>query len=167
MIVCASERLTIRHLTLSDADFILQLFNDPYFIEYIGDKKVRTIDEAIEHLKNGPLLSYKDNGFGMNLVVLPDSNVAIGVCGLVKRDEFEHPDLGYALLPQYYSQGFAFEASTAVLNNGHKSHHLAIISAITAANNSASINLLTRLGFVAKGKITFKGKDDNIYEHQL
>ena len=167
MIICSSERLTIRHLTLNDADFILQLFNEPSFLENIGDKEVRTIDDAIGHLKSGPLLSYEQHGFGMNLIELQGTNTAIGVCGLMKREEFVTPDLGYALLSQYCSQGFAFEASTAVLNYSHQSHGLAIISAMTAANNSQSINLLMRLGFVSKGKINFKGEEDNLYEHRI
>jgi RimJ/RimL family protein N-acetyltransferase len=117
MEVCQTKRLKIRHFNEDDAGFILKLLNEESFIKNIGDKKVRCAEDAINYLRNGPVANYKKFGFGLNLVSLKDSNTPIGMCGLLKRNELEHPDLGYALLSEYCSKGYAQEASISVLKN--------------------------------------------------
>jgi RimJ/RimL family protein N-acetyltransferase len=138
-----TERLILRRLTVDDAGFILTLLNEPSFLRYIGDKKVRNVDDARQYILNGPVASYERNGFGLNLVELKESHTPIGICGLLKRDELPAPDIGFALLPDFWNKGFAFEAATAVLQNARLEHVLAI----TSLDNDASINLLQRLGF--------------------
>jgi len=140
-----TERLILRRLNVDDAPFILTLLNEPSFLRYIGDKKVRDLDGARQYILNGPVASYDRNGFGLNLVELNES--PIGICGLLKRDELPHPDIGFALLPDFWSKGFAFEAATAVLQDGRERLSLEHILAITSLDNEASINLLQRLGF--------------------
>ena len=66
------------------------------------------------------------------------------MCGLLKREELPDPDIGFALLPDFWNKGFAFEAAEAVLKDAH---NLQRILAITSLDNHASINLLQRLGF--------------------
>lgn len=142
-----TERLLLRRLIVDDAPFILTLLNEPSFLRYIGDKKVRDLDGARQYILNGPVASYERNGFGLCLVELNESHTPIGICGLLKRDELPHPDIGFALLPDFWSKGFAFEAATAVLQDGRERLSLEHILAITSLDNEASINLLQRLGF--------------------
>ena len=142
-----TQRLLLRRLNVDDAPFILTLLNEPSFLRYIGDKKVRDLDGARQYILNGPVASYDRNGFGLNLVELNESHTPIGICGLLKRDELPHPDIGFALLPDFWSKGFAFEAATAVLQDGRERLSLEHILAITSLDNEASINLLQRLGF--------------------
>lgn len=118
MQVCQTSRLTIRHLVEQDAEFVIELLNDKSFIDNVGDKKVKNIEDAINYIQNGPIESYKEFGFGLNLIVLKESGIPIGICGLVSREELEHSDLGYALLPKYWSNGYAHEASLAVMKDG-------------------------------------------------
>lgn len=144
MTVLETERLSLRRLTVDDAEFILALLNEPSFLRYIGDKKVRNLDDARQYILNGPVASYERHGFGLNCVELRESHTAIGMCGLLKREELPDPDIGFALLPDFWNKGFAFEAAEAVLKNAS---NFPRILAITSLDNEASINLLQRLGF--------------------
>ena len=147
MTVLETERLSLRRLTVDDAEFILALLNEPSFLRYIGDKKVRNLDDARQYILNGPVGSYERHGFGLNCVELRESHTPIGMCGLLKRDELPDPDIGFALLPDFWSKGFAFEAAQAVLKDARERLQLQRTLAITSLDNEASINLLQRLGF--------------------
>jgi len=146
MIVLETERLILRRLTLDDAPFILTLLNEPSFLRYIGDKNVRTLDEARNYILTGPIASYERHGFGLYLVELRESQTPIGLCGIIRREELPAPDVGFALLPDFWNKGLAFEAATAVLNYAREELKIERILAITSLENEASINLLQRLG---------------------
>ena len=147
MTVLETERLSLRELTVDDAEFILTLLNEPSFLRYIGDKKVRNLDDARQYILNGPVASHERHGFGLNCVELRESHTPIGMCGLLKRDELPDPDIGFALLPDFWNKGFAFEAAEAVLKDARERLQIQRILAITSLDNDASINLLKRLGF--------------------
>jgi RimJ/RimL family protein N-acetyltransferase len=140
-------RLTLREFVDEDAPFIVTLLNQPSFLRFIGDKKVRTIEDARMYIQIGPRENYKRYGFGQYLVQLKETNKAIGMCGLVKRDTLEHPDLGFAFLPEAWGKGYAFEAASAVLKHTQDALSLSRILAITNPDNDASIKRLGRLGF--------------------
>jgi RimJ/RimL family protein N-acetyltransferase len=151
MIVLETERLIIRPLKSADAPFILMLLNEPSFIRYIGDKKVRNLKDAEQYILNGPVASYERHGLGLCLVELGET--PIGLCGLLKRDELPHADIGFAFLPEFWGQGFAFEAAEAVLKDARERLKLATVLAITTKNNEASIKLLQRLGLRCEGVV--------------
>ena len=146
MIVLQTERLVLRRLSADDAGFILQLLNQPSFLQYIGDKGVRNNDDAINYIKTGPVASYERFGFGLYLVELKGTAVPIGICGLLKRDTLPDVDVGFAFLPEYWSRGYAFEAAEAVMNYGKEVLGLRRIVAITSLDNEASIRLLEKIG---------------------
>jgi RimJ/RimL family protein N-acetyltransferase len=147
MIVLETERLILRRLTLDDAEFILSLVNEPSFLRYIGDKKVRNIDDAQQYILNGPIASYEQNGFGLYLVGVRETHTSIGMCGLLKREELADVDIGFAFRPDFWGQGFALEAAKAVMNYARQTLKLQRIVAITNQDNESSIKLLERLGF--------------------
>lgn len=163
MIVCETERLIIQHLNLDDADYILKQLNEASFIQFIADKQVRTIDDAKQYLLNGPITSYQKLGFGLNLVLLKQTGAPIGMCGILKRDELEYPDIGYAFLPEFWGKGYAGEASEAVLINAVDIHKLNTILAVTHPNNKASNNLLSRIGFKHTGSVELYNSNNNLY----
>jgi RimJ/RimL family protein N-acetyltransferase len=140
-------RLTLRRIGLGDAGFILGLLNEPSFLRHIGDKGVRTEDDARRYIADGPLASYARLGFGLYAVELRESGALIGICGLLKRDWLDDVDLGFALLPDHWGQGYAFEAASAVLAEAREGHGLRRIVAVTSLENEASIQLLGKLGF--------------------
>ncbi len=147
MTVLETDRLVLRHLNAGDAEFILRLVNDPSFIENIGDRGIRSLEQASTYLLDGPIKSYSARGHGLYLVVLKPLLEPIGMCGLLKRDEFQDIDLGYALLPEFWSQGFAFEAATAVLKFAHDSLGAPRTLGLVSPENTPSIRLLEKLGF--------------------
>ena len=141
-VVLNTDRLVLRELELGDADFILELLNDPSFLRFIGDKNVRTVEEAREHLRTGPMDSYGRHGFGMWAVEPLGGGRPMGICGLVKRDWLDDVDVGFAFLPPYWSNGYGFESASAVLAHARDVVGLERVVAITAHDNAASIGLL-------------------------
>ena len=137
----------LHRLTADDADFILELLNEPSFLRYIGDKGVRTREDACRYIWTGPMASYERFGFGLYRVELKDGGEPIGICGLLKRESLEDVDLGFAFLPRFWSKGFAFESASAVLAHGRQTWGLKRVLAITSPDNEASIRLLAKLGF--------------------
>ena len=140
-------RLTLRRIGLGDAGFILGLLNEPSFLLHIGDKGVRTENEARRYIENGPLASYARFGFGLGLLQRRDGGEPIGICGLLKRDWLEDVDLGFALRPPFWGRGYAFEAASAVLVQAREELGLRRIVAVTSLDNGPSIQLLGKLGF--------------------
>jgi RimJ/RimL family protein N-acetyltransferase len=153
LVVLETARLVLRRLSADDADFILELLNQSSFIRYIGDKGVRNTDDAIRYIETGPIASYERFGFGLYLVELKETGASIGMCGLLKRDSLPDVDVGFAFLPGYWSQGFAFESAAAVMNYGRGALGLRRIVAITSLDNDASIKLLEKLGLRFEGLI--------------
>lgn len=165
--VCETERLTIRQLNTDDVEFVVRLLNEESFIRYIADKQVRTTDDAVNYLRNGPISSYNNYGFGLNLVLLKGSNVPIGMCGLLKRDELDYPDLGYAFLPEFWSKGYAREAAESVLKEEMARYSLDVVQAVTLPDNLSSNELLKKVGFTLKGSMALYGSQNNLYEYDL
>jgi RimJ/RimL family protein N-acetyltransferase len=154
MKILETERLVLRRVSSDDAEFILELLNQPSFLRYIGDKGVRTAEDAVRYIQTGPVASYERFGFGLYLVELKETRVPIGMCGLLKRDTLLDPDVGFAFLPDYWSQGYAFEAASGVMRYGGEVLGLPRIVAITSLDNDASIRLLEKIGLKFEGLIT-------------
>jgi [ribosomal protein S5]-alanine N-acetyltransferase len=143
----ATERLTLRPLTFEDDAFILKLLNEPSFIRHIGDKHVRTLEDARSYIGSAPQASHSTHGFGLDRVELNSTAQPIGMCGLLKRDILPDPDVGYAFLPEFWSRGYASEAVCAVLNDARERLALKRVAAVVSNDNAASVRLLERMGF--------------------
>lgn len=146
MKVLETDRLILRWVSLEDAEFVLRLLNEPSWLRFIGDKGVRTIDDARAYILKGPVDMYSRLGFGLYLVELKEEGFSIGMCGLIKRDTLEDVDIGFAFLPAYWGKGYAYEAAAAVLAYGEKVLGLNRIVAITSRDNDRSAKLLEKLG---------------------
>ena len=158
-----SQRLILRQLELTDAPFIITLLNTAGWLQYIGNRHVRTIEDAERYITHGPAKSYRDNGFGLLLVTEREQGTPIGICGLLKRENLDHPDLGFAFLPEYTGKGYAYEASIAVLNYGQESLKIDTVAAITLQENIASVKLLEKLGFLFTGKTRSDDGREELY----
>ncbi len=145
--VLETDRLRLRRLSVDDAGFILKLLNEPSFIQNIGDRGVRTIADAQAYIRNGPVASYEKHGFGLWLVETKESGAHIGICGLLKREVLEDVDIGYALLPEFWSRGYALESASAVLSYGREKLGLKRVLAVVNPQNQSSIRLLEQIGF--------------------
>lgn len=157
-----SPRLHIREFVEEDAGFVLALLNDPAFIRYIGDREVRCLDDAVGYLASGPISSYREHGYGLWLVELADTRLPIGMAGLLKRETLEHCDLGYALMADYRGMGYAFEATTAVLDFASQALEIDTLLAIVSSDNHESKNLLYRLGYVFQRLATVTPDGDEV-----
>ena len=146
-LVFTTKRLALHRFTLDDAPFAFELVNDPAFLRYIGDRGVRTMDDARAYLSNGPLASYERHGFGLFKVVRLATGEPVGMCGLLKRDTLDDVDVGYAFLPAFWSHGYAIEAVAGTLDYARKTQQLTRVVAIVQPDNAASIRVLERAGF--------------------
>jgi [ribosomal protein S5]-alanine N-acetyltransferase len=162
MHILQTQRLSLRELTPDDAPFILKLVNEPTWLQFIGDKGVRTLKDAVNYILSGPAKSYRTNGFGLWLVSLKEEDLPIGICGLIKRAELEHVDIGFAYLPDYSGRGYAFEAASATLEYAKNSLALTRILAITNQDNIRSIKLLEKLGLQFEKLISLPKEDKQI-----
>jgi RimJ/RimL family protein N-acetyltransferase len=137
----------LRHLTAEDAAFILELMNEPPYFENIGDRGVRTNGDAARYIEEKYVAAYARHGFGFYLVELAETGEAIGICGLVKRDSLDHPDLGFAYLQRFWSKGYATEAAVATLGYARDTLGLSYLYGLVTPKNARSIRLLGHLGF--------------------
>ena len=147
MKVFETDRLILRRLSGEDAAFILKLVNDPLWLRFIGDRGVRTLEDARAYILKGPVAMYERVGFGLYLVEHKRDGVPLGICGLIKRDGLDDVDLGFAFLPEFRAQGYAYESAAAVLAYGRNVLGLKRIVAITSPDNERSVHLLEKLGF--------------------
>ncbi|MES5845682.1 MULTISPECIES: GNAT family N-acetyltransferase [unclassified Bacillus cereus group] len=146
MIVLETERLILRWLDIKDAPFILELVNDPAWIQFIGNKGVRTLEDATNYIVNGPIDMYNKLGFGLYLVERKEDLTPLGMCGLIKRDSLEDVDIGFAFLEEFRSNGYGYESASAVIDYGVQNLGLKRIVAITTIDNIHSGKLLEKVG---------------------
>jgi RimJ/RimL family protein N-acetyltransferase len=147
LIILETERLRLRHVSPeTDAEFILELLNDQSFIRYIGDKGARNLDDARAYIVDGPVKSYAEHGYGLYLVELKADATPIGICGIIKRDTLPDADIGFAFLPSYWNQGYAFESAAATMSYARDTLGLDRILAITTPDNESSAKLLNKIG---------------------
>jgi RimJ/RimL family protein N-acetyltransferase len=145
--VLVTPRLSLRHLTPGDSAFMLELMNEAPYIDNIGDRGVRSQGDAVRYIEEKYLASYARHGFGLYLVELSETAAPIGICGLVRRDALDHPDLGFAYLQRFWSRGYATEAASAMLRHARESMGLAYVYGLVSPRNARSIRLLGHLGF--------------------
>ena len=169
MVVVETDRLVLRKFTLDDAPFILELLNDRDFVRFIGDRMVRTLDDARVYIEDRLIRSYGTHGYGLYHTARKSDGAAIGMCGLVRRDALEAADIGYALLPEYRGAGFAREAAAAVLTFARDTLGLPRVLAIVQPENVDSVSLLQSIGMTFERSITLApGESElHLYEGKL
>jgi len=146
MNILETEHLLLRTLNTDDAEFYLRLVNEPTWLQYIGNRGVTTLEHARIAIEQGPMQMMRQFGHCLYLVVLKQSGESIGICGLLKRDGLEDADLGFAFLPEYVGQGYAFESASAVLQYAFSALSMARVVAIVMPENVRSISVIERLG---------------------
>ena len=161
MIVTRTDRLTIRHIAPADAAFIHELLTDADFLSNIGDRGVRTLEDAQRVIPERFEAAYAACGFGMFLVERTADGEKLGMAGLVDRDGLDAIDIGYAFLPSARGRGYAYEAARAVLDWA-TAKGIAPIVAIVSPGNARSVTVLEKLGFVADRPVRLPGADHDV-----
>ena len=162
MKILETERLMLREFTADDSEFIIKLFNSPGWLQFIGDRGIKTTDAAKKYIAEKYLHSYEINGFGIYMTLIKNNNIPIGMCGLVKRETLVDVDIGFAFLQEFTGRGYAFEAASATLNYAASKLKLQRIVAITTENNLNSIKLLKKLKMKFEKKIMMAGDEEEL-----
>ncbi len=163
MIVLETERLNLRWFHIKDAPFILELVNDPAWIQFIGDKRVQNLEDAKKYIVNGPVDMYNKIGFGLYLVERKEDLTPIGMCGLIKRDSLKDVDIGFAFLEKFRSKGYGYESASAVIEYGVQKLGMKRIVAITSIDNVNSGKLLEKVGLRFEEIISGSGEDLKLF----
>jgi [ribosomal protein S5]-alanine N-acetyltransferase len=163
--VIETERLALRRLAEDDAPFMLGLLNEPSFLRNIGDRGVRTLDEARAYIRQGAIASYEQHGFGLYLVTVKPAGEAAGICGLVRREGLDDVDVGFAFLPPYWGKGYAAESAAAVVRYARDTVGLRRLVAITSPGNEPSARVLERIGlqYERMVRLTQHGNELKLY----
>lgn len=160
MQIAETSRLIIFKIEIKDAPFFVELMNTPSWLKYIGDRNIRSVEDAENHLQNHIFKSYKEKGYGFYKIVEKTSpNQAIGVVGLIKRKTLEHTDIGFGFLPEYEGKGYGYESAMAIMSLAKNKFKLKTVYGITNSDNNRSIHLLGKLGLSYQKRV--KPFDDN------
>jgi [ribosomal protein S5]-alanine N-acetyltransferase len=157
--VLQTERLQLRCFDEGDADFILTLLNDPGWLQHIGDRGVRSADDARAWIATRLIEPYQRLGFGFWAVQRRGDPELLGLCGLFKRDTLPEVDVGYAFLPRHRGQGYARESVQGCLRHGHEALGLKRILAITSPANVASQRVLESVGMRLEDRLRLEGEE--------
>jgi RimJ/RimL family protein N-acetyltransferase len=163
-LVCETPRLHVRRLGADDAAFMLALLNEPSFLQNIGDRGVRTLEDARTFQSNGPLASYEQHGFGLFHVGLKATGETIGICGLLKRDWLDDVDVGFAFLPAFWSKGYAFESALGVIEWARHTLGITRVLGLTKPDNLGSMRVLEKLGLEFSRMVTSpEGQESRLF----
>jgi RimJ/RimL family protein N-acetyltransferase len=144
--ILETDRLSLREMTIADAPIVVEILNEPAFVEFVADRGVRTNADAVKFIEEKFLPSYARYGFGFYLVELKESGTPIGMCGLIKRDVLEDVDIGFSIFERFWGKGYATEAARALMQHGLTKLGLSRIVGVTAQHNERSAAVLEKLG---------------------
>ena len=162
MNVIETERLSLREMSEADAGFVLEVLNDPGFMRFVGDRGVRTVEEAARYVDERFAESYRQHGFGLWLVEAKEGGVPVGMCGLLKRRELNVVEVGYAFLPAFRGRGYAYEAAAAAMAYARETLGLPRLYAIVNPDNAVSIRVLEKLGMKFERPVRLTGEEADV-----
>ena len=162
-----TERLLIRPCAAEDAEFIHELLNCNTWLKYIGERNVKSVEEAETYIKEKMYPQLKRLGFGNYTVIRNTDGAKIGTCGLHDREGLEGVDIGFAFLPKFEKQGYAFEAANELLKQGFNLFRLKQLNAITLPINKSSRKLLEKLGLQFEKMINLPNDKEKLMFYSL
>jgi len=154
VVLLETPRLLLEEVALEDTKFVFELLNSPSWLKFIGDRGVRTEQDARNYVIKNFIDCYRMMGYGFYKMTLKEGNLPIGICGFVKRDYLDLPDFGFAMLSAYEGKGYAYEAAIATFEYGKLHLKLNPVLAITTDDNVRSQKLLKKIGFIEIGTVT-------------
>ena len=163
----STERLRLIPTSEQDAAFILELLNTPKFIQFVGDREVRTVEAARDYISNKMMPQLIRLGYSNYTLVRKMDGEKLGCCGLYDREGLQGVDLGFALLPQFEGNGYAYEASVELIRAAREDFGISVIKGITSKDHSVSQKLLENLGMVRSGTVTLPEEDEELYVFEL
>ena len=149
-----TERLILKPAEVQDANFFLELYNMPSFIQYIGDRNLRTKEDAENYITNRFIPQIEKLGFGNYVVILKEDNTKIGAVGIFEREDLDVLDIGFSFLEKYEGKGYAYESANKLKEVAATDFGVHKISAITTKDNFSSQKLIERLGLKFQKMVT-------------
>ena len=162
-----TENLTLRPTGVEDAKFIFELVNTPKWLRYVGDRKIKSVEDAKAYIELKMLPQLEKLGFANYTLVRKHDGIKVGTCGLYDREGTKGIDIGYALLPAYEKMGYASEATRKLMEVAKNEFEINELSAYTTKDHLASRKLLEKLNFNLKGSLTFPDDDEEILHYQI
>lgn len=167
MKIYETERLILKPTDLEDREFIIELLNSESFLKYIGDRNVRTLEDAENYIKVKCLPHMEKNGFGSFTVVRKEDGAKMGTCGVYIRENSETaPDIGFAFLPEFEGKGYGFESANFIKNLVNKEFGINKLGGITVEYNHSSRKLLEKLGLKFQKKFFMEGDPEELMYYE-
>ncbi|KIA90257.1 GNAT family acetyltransferase [Kaistella jeonii] len=162
-----TERLFLKPISKPDASFILELYNSATFIKFIGDKKIRSLEDAENYITEKFLPQLERLGYGNYLVVRKSDEKKIGAVGIFERKGLDVQDIGFSFLDEFQGKGYGFESASKLLEIAFSEFNLNGISAITSKENIASQNLIKKLGLKYLKTVQLPNEDVELLYFEL
>ena len=168
-IAMETARLVLREIEFEDAPFMHELMNEAPWLEFVGDRGIRTHADARAFIANRLRPSYTEHGFGFWLTELREDGTPLGICGLIKRDTLDDVDIGFGFCERYWGNGYARESAEAVIDFAREQTDLTRLAAITHPDNARSGRLLEALGlrFERMTRLGDEERDVRFYLREL
>ncbi|NNE31830.1 MAG: GNAT family N-acetyltransferase [Winogradskyella sp.] len=160
-----TQRLLLKPITINDANFIFKLMNTPKWIQFIGDRNVRSVKDAENYIIEKVFPQQKTYGYSNNIVSRKQDGLKLGTCGLYHREDMKGVDIGFAFLPEYHNKGYAFEAANKLMHSAKELFAIDALSGFTMKENLTSRKLLERLGFKLIGLAKLPNSTDNLLHY--
>ncbi len=162
-----TERLILKSTSEEDAEFIFELMNTPKWIQFIGNRKIETVEDAKAYIKKKVTPQLERLGYANYTVIRKLDKVKVGTCGLYDREGLDGIDIGFAFLPQHEKQGYAFEASDKLKQAAFDEFGINEISAITIESNTSSQKLLEKLGLTLTGTTKLENDPEELLVYKI
>lgn len=165
--IIETERLRLRPMAVEDADLILELYNSPNYIKYIGDRNIKSIRDAEDYITYKFLPQHQRLGYGNYLISLKENGAKIGGVGIFQREGLDIHDIGFSFLPQFEGKGYGFEAASKLLKVGFLDFGLKKVSAITLEENLPSRKLIEKLGLKYIKKVKLPDDEEELMYYEI
>ena len=162
-----TERLHLRPASLEDAAFVLKLLNTPKWHQYIGNRNIKTLEDANKYIEERFLPQFDRLGFGNYTVIRKEDGMRLGCCGIYDREYLEGVDIGFSFLPEYEKKGYAYESALCLKDAAFTVFNLKKIGAITLKENTGSIKLLEKLGLEFKKMIQLGADPEELCYYEV
>ncbi len=152
-----TDRLVLRSMQPSDLDALLLIFTDPRVMASFGGELFSR--DQMQHWLQRNLDHQAEYGYGLFSIIHKASGSLIGDCGLeqMEVDGVRAAELGYDLRSDYWNQGFATEAATAVRDYAFNILQLPLLISLIRVGNLASRRVAEKVGMSVAAEFTTHG----------
>ncbi|WP_431122862.1 GNAT family N-acetyltransferase [Flagellimonas flava] len=160
----SSERLLFRKVQLSDFEAWLPFYNNPKSTEFwdgLPSDPIQACQQQFDRIFE----RYEHELGGMNALELKSTGQLVGICGLLVQtvDGIEELEIGYSVLPEFWLQGFAFEAAEKCKQYAFQHQLTNTLISIIHVDNIPSQKVALKNGMVLDKTTTYKDNPVHIF----